>query len=130
MGTQISSKGNLAATATFKISPTSKVFTEDGREVKPGSGEKGLGLLALYKKGPTFEAIAIDLQGRQRPEWARLLTRRPLKSRRIKTDQWTAQPGWSELVHKLASHLDDSERAVALAFFQIEHDLNRPPGKQ
>jgi fatty-acyl-CoA synthase len=30
-----------ATTATFKLSPSTKVFTEDGREVVPGSGERG-----------------------------------------------------------------------------------------
>lgn len=85
-----------------------------------GSGETGLGLLALYKKGPTFEAVAVDVQGRQRPEWARLLTRRPLKSRRVKPEAWTDQPGWPELIRKLAAHLDRTERPVALAAFRID----------
>jgi len=42
MGNQISGKGMPPATAKFSISPTTKVFTEDGREVEPGSGERGL----------------------------------------------------------------------------------------
>lgn len=42
MGMQITMKGMSAETARFQQSPTTKVFTEDGREVQPGSGEAGL----------------------------------------------------------------------------------------
>ncbi len=42
MGSQITGRGNLAETAKFALSPTTKVFTEDGREVQPGSGETGM----------------------------------------------------------------------------------------
>jgi 3-oxocholest-4-en-26-oate---CoA ligase len=42
MGTQISMKGVPAQTAKFSQTPTTKVFTEDGREVTPGSDETGM----------------------------------------------------------------------------------------
>jgi len=42
MGTQITTRGNVGRTARFAMSPTTKVFTEDGREVAPGSGESGM----------------------------------------------------------------------------------------
>lgn len=42
MGNQITTRGNLGQTAKFAMSPTTKVFTEDGRLVQPGSGETGL----------------------------------------------------------------------------------------
>jgi fatty-acyl-CoA synthase len=42
MGTQITTRGNIGETAKFAMAPTTKVFTEDGRLVKPGSGEKGM----------------------------------------------------------------------------------------
>jgi len=42
MGVQITSRGNLGETAKFAMAPTTKVFTEDGREVQPGSGETGM----------------------------------------------------------------------------------------
>ncbi len=42
MGTQITTRGNVGQTAKFAMNPTTKVFTEDGREVKPGSGEAGM----------------------------------------------------------------------------------------
>ncbi len=42
MGVSISMKGLSSATAKFAQYPTTKVFTEDDREVKPGSGETGM----------------------------------------------------------------------------------------
>lgn len=42
MGSSMTTKGATAETARFSLLPTTKVFTEDGREVKPGSGELGL----------------------------------------------------------------------------------------
>ncbi len=42
MGTQITTRGNVGETARFTMSPTTKVFTEDGRLVTPGSGETGM----------------------------------------------------------------------------------------
>jgi fatty-acyl-CoA synthase len=41
MGTSISMKGLPPQTAKFSMQPTSKVFTDDDREVQPGSGEIG-----------------------------------------------------------------------------------------
>jgi fatty-acyl-CoA synthase len=42
MGQSTVRKGMSAETARFKLNPTTKVITEDGREVAPGSGEVGL----------------------------------------------------------------------------------------
>jgi len=42
VGTHITTRGNVGATANFAMIPTTKVFTEDGREVVPGSGESGM----------------------------------------------------------------------------------------
>jgi fatty-acyl-CoA synthase len=42
MGTQISMKGMTADTARFTQAPTTKVFTDDDREVQPGSDEVGM----------------------------------------------------------------------------------------
>ena len=42
MGNQISGKGLPPATARFSMADTTKVFTEAGEEVKPGSGERGM----------------------------------------------------------------------------------------
>ena len=42
IGTQITTRGNVGETARFAMNPTTKVFTEEGREVMPGSGESGM----------------------------------------------------------------------------------------
>jgi fatty-acyl-CoA synthase len=42
VGTQITTRGNVGETASFAMMPTTKVFTEGGREVMPGSGESGM----------------------------------------------------------------------------------------
>ncbi|HEY7626550.1 MAG TPA: acyl-CoA synthetase [Ilumatobacteraceae bacterium] len=42
MGNQMSTRGGSTATAKFTQNPTTKVFTDDGREVQPGSDEIGL----------------------------------------------------------------------------------------
>ncbi|HEY4333218.1 MAG TPA: AMP-binding protein, partial [Ilumatobacteraceae bacterium] len=42
MGMQLSMRGMPIETAKFSQAPTTKVFTEDDREVQPGSGEVGM----------------------------------------------------------------------------------------
>jgi fatty-acyl-CoA synthase len=42
MGASVSAKGAPAKTAQFMLGPNCVVFTEDGRRVEPGSGERGL----------------------------------------------------------------------------------------
>jgi 3-oxocholest-4-en-26-oate---CoA ligase len=42
MGNQMSTRGGSTETAKFTQNPTTKVFTDDGREVTPGSDEIGL----------------------------------------------------------------------------------------
>jgi fatty-acyl-CoA synthase len=42
IGSQITTRGNVGETARFPMNPTTKVFTEEGREVQPGSGESGM----------------------------------------------------------------------------------------
>ncbi len=61
MGQSMVRAGADAETARFKLNPATKVFTEDGREVRPGSGEIGLvangGMVPLgYYKDPEKSA--------------------------------------------------------------------------
>ncbi len=62
MGTSITTKDTPPSeTAKFSLNPTSKVFTEDGREVQPGSGDIGVvangGLVPIgYYKDPEKSA--------------------------------------------------------------------------
>ncbi len=59
--------------------------------------EQELVAFRLYEDRPGFHAVAVDVEGRERPEWAEILVRRPLRSRRVKTETWTTQPGWPQL---------------------------------
>ena len=61
MGQSTVRAGMSAETARFKLNPTTMVFTEDGREVRPGSGEVGFvangGMVPLgYYKDPEKSA--------------------------------------------------------------------------
>jgi ATP-dependent helicase HepA len=76
--------------------------------------EKGLALLALYRDGPAFEAVALDAGGRPRPDWAEALTRRPLRTRRVPAGL-VHEPGWGPAVRRMAAGLDPARRPVALA---------------
>jgi ATP-dependent helicase HepA len=76
--------------------------------------EKGLGLLALYKDGPTFDAVALDAAGRPRPDWAAALRRRPLRTRRVPPGL-VHEPGWPGAIRRMAGALDPARRPVALA---------------
>jgi 3-oxocholest-4-en-26-oate---CoA ligase len=42
MGASVSTAGGTSQTARFQIGPACAVFTEDGRRVQPGSGERGV----------------------------------------------------------------------------------------
>jgi fatty-acyl-CoA synthase len=42
MGASVSTAGGATQTARFQLGPNCVVFTEDGRRVQPGSGERGL----------------------------------------------------------------------------------------
>jgi acyl-CoA synthetase (AMP-forming)/AMP-acid ligase II len=68
MGNSLVRAGASAETARFRPNPTTRVFTEDGREVRPGSGEIGMvangGMVPIgYYKDPeksarTFRTVA------------------------------------------------------------------------
>jgi ATP-dependent helicase HepA len=78
----------------------------------PGGGG-GEGLAALYKDGPCFDVVAVDLEGRPRPDWAALLRRGPIPAgpppRKAADD-----PDWGEWVERMAAFLDSARRPVAL----------------
>jgi ATP-dependent helicase HepA len=76
--------------------------------------EKGLALLALYKDGPVFEAVAVDAGGRPRPDWASRLRRRPMRTRRL-APGLLREPGWPAAIRRMAAALDPARRPVALA---------------
>ncbi|MDB5479824.1 MAG: acyl-CoA synthetase [Caulobacteraceae bacterium] len=71
MGASSSSAGAMAETAKFMVGASSAVFTEDGRRVEPGSGERGLvavsGFLPVgYYKDPEKTARTFrEFEGRR-----------------------------------------------------------------
>ena len=69
-----------------------------------------------------YRVVAPELPGfgdTERPDWAELLTRPPLRSRKVTSERWTHQPGWPTLIRRLAAHLDNRGRPVAIAAFRI-----------
>ena len=71
MGQSLVRAGSCAETARFRLNPTTKVFTEDGREVEPGSGEIGMvangGMVPLgYYKDPEKSARTFRVVNGQR----------------------------------------------------------------
>jgi ATP-dependent helicase HepA len=85
-----------------------------------GTGQTGSGLLGLYKVGRGFEMVALDAEGRERPAWAERLTRRPLRSRRVSAEVWTADPEWAQRIRALAERLAAYGAPVAAAAFRME----------
>ncbi|HLZ83895.1 MAG TPA: acyl-CoA synthetase [Caulobacteraceae bacterium] len=71
MGASSSSAGAMTDTAKFMVGPNGAVFTEDGRRVEPGSGERGLvavsGFLPVgYYKDPEKTARTFrEFEGRR-----------------------------------------------------------------
>jgi ATP-dependent helicase HepA len=89
-------------------------------DIRVEGTEEGLGILSIFKDGPDFEPVAVDMHGRERPDWAARLTRRPLRSRRVKKENWTKQPGWPSLIRNLARGSRRKGKLVAVAAFRIE----------
>jgi ATP-dependent helicase HepA len=67
-------------------------------------GQTGAGLIAIYKDGPQFEVVAVDSEGRARPDWAAAFRRRPLSAQKMTADDANAND-WSALVARLAPRL-------------------------
>ena len=61
-----------------------------------------------------------DAHGRERPEWARAVMQRPLRSRRVEPETWTGQPRWAELIRSLAAHLEDRGEPLILAALRLD----------
>jgi ATP-dependent helicase HepA len=67
-------------------------------------GQRGAGLIVFYKDGPQFEAIALDAEGRARPEWAEAFRTHTVSARKMKREDATSRD-WSGLVRRLAPQL-------------------------
>ena len=63
-----------------------------------------IGLVAIYKDGPQFEVVALDEDGRARPDWADAFHRRSVRVLTMKTEDAAAHD-WPALVTHLAPQL-------------------------
>ncbi|BCS31868.1 hypothetical protein TBR22_A10710 [Luteitalea sp. TBR-22] len=88
--------------AHFEEDPKGRV----GRLEVQVPGPHGPGLVAIYKDGPHFEVVALDADGRPRPEWADAFARRPLAARRMSAGEVAAHD-WPRLLARLAPRLGD-----------------------
>jgi ATP-dependent helicase HepA len=86
--------------------------------------EPGEGLVAIYKEGHGFEVIAIDDEGRRRPEWAALFRTAALEARPVDPLEQEDRT-WMAQVRSLAGHLDPSRRPHALAAVVIRAAASR-----
>ena len=80
--------------------------------------EIGAGLVAVYKDGPAFEIVVIDLSGRPRPDWAEAFFKRPMSLRPI-LGAAAKETDWRKMVRKLGSMLDPARRIYALAAVEV-----------
>jgi ATP-dependent helicase HepA len=72
---------------------------------RPELGDETFAVAGVYREGPHVEIHAVDLAGDDRPDLAALLAERPLRSRRVRQESWTGQPGWAALIRRLSEAL-------------------------
>jgi ATP-dependent helicase HepA len=96
------------------------------RTTSRGDVPPGFGILAIVKDGPKFRPVALDLKGNERPEWARFVIRRPLRSRSVRPEAWVQQAGWATRIRNLGRKLEQHGAPVALAAFLIEPSARKP----
>lgn len=80
------------------------------------------GVIAIYKDGPAFEIIAIDLAGNARPDWAEAFFKRPIALRPI-LGAAAKDTDWLQMVRRLGGMLDPARRLYAIAAVEVR------PGK-
>ena len=80
--------------------------------------ETDAGLIAIYKDGPAFEIIAIDVAGNPRPDWAKAFFTRPIAIRPILGDA-AKDTEWQTMVSRLGAMLDPARRLYAVAAVEI-----------
>jgi ATP-dependent helicase HepA len=78
-------------------------------QLEAGGEEQGFGLVGVYKDGPRFRTRAVDLSGRERPEWAARVAVRPLRTRRLSPELLVREPDWPDTVRRLAQRLEALE---------------------
>ena len=92
-------------------------------EVEIG-GERGEGLVAVYKDGPVFEVVVIDSAGQTRRDWSANLRQRTLRPRPM-SDEASKSVDWTGLVRTLGKRLDAARRPHALAAIAVRSQQSR-----
>ncbi|MEO5820980.1 MAG: helicase-related protein [Vicinamibacteraceae bacterium] len=67
-------------------------------------GGAGIGLVAVYRDGSDFDVVAVDVDGRPRPDWVEAFRGRTPAARRMAVDEAAAHD-WRAIVTRLAPHL-------------------------
>jgi len=86
----------------------------------PGD-EEVFGLLAVYRRGASFEAVAVDGRGERRDDLAAMLTARDVVTEHVDARKWTSQPSWKRGIRKLAKALPEEENPFAVAAFRVRN---------
>jgi ATP-dependent helicase HepA len=85
--------------------------------------EDTFGLLAIYRRGATWEAVAVDAVGaqigRRRPDLAARFTAPDFVTEPVDARKWTSQAGWVKAVRRLAATLPADETPQAIAAFRV-----------
>ena len=84
-------------------------------------GDRGEGLVAIYKDGPRFEVIAFDAEGRARAEWAAAFQQRPIPIRPMSQTS-IDRTDWADLVSRLRDRFDATRRPHAVAAIVVTPD--------
>ncbi|HEX3130466.1 MAG TPA: SNF2-related protein [Thermoanaerobaculia bacterium] len=79
-------------------------------------GEEVFGLLAIYRRGVDFEVVAVDNQGRRRPDLAERLTAKGVITEPVEAKKWTGQAGWGKVVRRMAAALPEGKPQAVAAF--------------
>jgi ATP-dependent helicase HepA len=80
--------------------------------------EKGFGLLAVYKDGPSFDVVVVDGAGQPRPAWAAPFARHPQRTQWLGPErlrELVHAPDWPATVRRLGAFLDPTRQPVAVA---------------
>jgi ATP-dependent helicase HepA len=67
-------------------------------------GQRGVGLIAIYKDGPAVEVRALDLAGRDQPAWADVLRQSPVAASPMTAEDQAAHD-WHTIIPALTARL-------------------------
>lgn len=74
----------------------------------------------MYKNGPVYDVVALDAEGRARPDWADAFQRPGLRAGRMKNETMAAHD-WPALVRDLGARLDVARRPYAVAAIAVSN---------